>query len=301
VREVRERSDEGRVDVCRRLRVLVVVPLVGEPVLLVGPADDRADVDVGVGPAGVERGEPLRAPDPARVRGNGRQRGRAVVDAARVLGPVPDHVRHPHRVAAQEVVHLPPRDPAQPLRRDDDAATGDRGLGDGEVLGVGEQQEGAGGDVLHVAVAELVQQAAPGVLRLVRGRAGHHGADEPVRVALVLAHRAQPLHQERLGDEDPRARVLVVPPERVVRLVRAQHLPVRLDVPQVRPALGRAVEPRSSPKKLVLVPRVGAVEWAHVRREPAAVGAPVLVCELKHLYTTQQEQRRTPTLVQQST
>jgi hypothetical protein len=132
-------------------------------------------------------------------------------------------------------------------------------------------------------------------LRPVRGRAGHHGADEPVGVALVLAHRAQPLHQERHGDEDPRARVLVVPPERVVRLVPAQHLPVRLDVPQVRRALGRAVEPRSSPKKLVLVPRVGAVEWAHVWREPAAVGAPVLVCELKHLYTTQQEQRSTPT------
>jgi hypothetical protein len=118
VREVRERSDERRVDVCRRLRVLVVVPLVGELVLLVGPADHRVDVDVGVGPTGVERGEPLRAPDPARVRGHGRQRGRAVVDAARVLGPVPDHVRHPHRVAAQEVVHLPPRDLAQPLRRD---------------------------------------------------------------------------------------------------------------------------------------------------------------------------------------
>uniref|UniRef100_A0A804UFX5 Uncharacterized protein n=1 Tax=Zea mays TaxID=4577 RepID=A0A804UFX5_MAIZE len=148
--------------------------------------------------------------------------------------------------------------------------------------GVGEQEERARRHVLHVAVAKPEQQPAPGVLRLVRGRAGHHGANEAVGVALVLVERAQALHQERLGDEHPRARVLVVPPERVVRLVRAQHLPVRLDVAQVRGALGGAVEPRRAPQQLVLVPGVGAVVRAHVRRQPGAVGAAVLVRELEH-------------------
>ncbi|BAS71794.1 Os01g0313050, partial [Oryza sativa Japonica Group] len=236
-----ERSDERRVDVGGRLGVLVVAALVGELVLQVGPSDDGADEDVGVGDAGVERGEPLRAADPGGVRRHRRQRRRAVVDPPRVLGAVPDHVRHPHRVAPQQVVHLLARDGAEAGRRDGGAAAGDGGLGEGEVLGVGEQQEGAGGDVLHVAVAELEEEAAAGVLRLVRGGAGHHGADEAVGVALVLVQRRHLLHQERLGDQDPRPGVLVVPPERVVLLVRAQHLPVHLDVAQVRRVLGRPV------------------------------------------------------------
>uniref|UniRef100_A0A0D3G7U0 Uncharacterized protein n=1 Tax=Oryza barthii TaxID=65489 RepID=A0A0D3G7U0_9ORYZ len=86
-------------------------------------------------------------------------------------------------VGVGEVVHLPTRDGAEARGRDGGAAAGDSRLGEGEVLGVGEQQEGAGGDVLHVAVAELEEEAATAVLRLVRGGAGLPGTMEHMKLS----------------------------------------------------------------------------------------------------------------------
>lgn len=63
-----------------------------------------------------------------------------------------------------------------------------RGLG--EVLGVGQEQEGDGGDVLHVAASRLVDHA-PGGVRDVRGRRRlrDERAYEAVRELLVRLQR----------------------------------------------------------------------------------------------------------------
>lgn len=73
VGEVREGTDERGVDVGGGLGLLVVGALVGEPVVLVGPADDGANEDVGIGGGGFHEVEALGALDLGRVGGDGRE------------------------------------------------------------------------------------------------------------------------------------------------------------------------------------------------------------------------------------
>jgi hypothetical protein len=196
-----------------------------------------------------------------------------VVHAPREPRPEPHHVRRRRRVRAQDVVHLPPRDGGQRGGWHGAAAAGDGGAGGAEVLGVGEEEEGGRGHVLHVAVAFLEQESPRRELRrLEPGGARHQRAHVAVGVRLV---ELQPggrcpvaggvWLQEPLGEEDLGAHALVVPAEGEVVLLRAQRVPVRVDVRQVRvrrrrvaaaaaalPRRRRQVQPRRRPQELVL-------------------------------------------------
>jgi hypothetical protein len=160
-REVGEEAHERRVDVRGGLGLLEHGARVGEGVGVVGgPADDGAHEQVRVGRrAGVVGGAGLAA-DPRRVRRHGRQRAGAVVDPPREPRAVPHHVRHPQRVVAQYVVHLPLGHAAELHRRRRRRAARDAPAGVAQVVGVGQQEERQLRHVLHVAAPDLEQQPA---------------------------------------------------------------------------------------------------------------------------------------------
>lgn len=71
--KVREGSDQRGIDVSGGLRLLVVGPLIGEPVALVGPAHHGAHQDIGVGGRGLHEVEAGGALDLRGVGHHGRE------------------------------------------------------------------------------------------------------------------------------------------------------------------------------------------------------------------------------------
>jgi hypothetical protein len=187
-----EHADHGRGVVRARLRLHVVVAVVPEPVAAVGPADDGADHDVGVGsPAQVPVVEPLRAPDEllaVLVRHDGRG---AVVHPRREPRAVPDQVAHPARVAAQHVVHLRPGEREHLARGGGGGCggAGDLGPGGGEVPGVGGEEERRAGHVLHVVPLPDVEHPARAALRVGAVVLAQARAHVVLRLGTVLLQR----------------------------------------------------------------------------------------------------------------
>ena len=130
-----------------------VPPVVPELVVLVGPSDDGADMDVRVGVARRQpRGEALVAGDPPAEDLDGGDGRGAVVDAPRERAAEAHHVRHAHRVAPQDVVDLRRGERGDLVRGEARGAAADA-VGDApglERLGVDGEHEGRRGGVLHV-------------------------------------------------------------------------------------------------------------------------------------------------------
>nr|GMD07446.1 Os01g0313050 [Ipomoea batatas] len=99
-------SNKGSIDVGRRLRLLIVIPVIGEVIPIIRAADDGSDEDVRIGRAGVEVLETIAATDPAGMLLHRRHRRAPVVNVLRILLTKPDHVRHSCRVVSEDVVHL---------------------------------------------------------------------------------------------------------------------------------------------------------------------------------------------------
>nr|GMD10404.1 probable protein phosphatase 2C 23 [Ipomoea batatas] len=99
-------SNKGSIDVGRRLRLLIVIPVIGEVIPIIRAADDGSDEDVRIGRAGVEVLETIAAADAAGMLLHRRHRRAPVVNVLRIPLPKPDHVRHSCRVVAEDVVHL---------------------------------------------------------------------------------------------------------------------------------------------------------------------------------------------------
>nr|GMD11752.1 Os01g0313050 [Ipomoea batatas] len=99
-------SNKGSIDVGRRLRLLIVIPVIGEVIPIIRAADDGSDENVRIGRAGVEVLETIAAADSAGMLFHRRHRRAPVVNVLRILLPKPDHVRRSCRVVAEDVVHL---------------------------------------------------------------------------------------------------------------------------------------------------------------------------------------------------
>lgn len=92
--EVSHGANKGRVDVSSRLRLLVVIPVIGEIVTAIRAADYSPNKDIRVGRSGVEVVESIVAGNAVGVRMYGRHRGTPVVHMLRKSLPKPHHVRH---------------------------------------------------------------------------------------------------------------------------------------------------------------------------------------------------------------
>lgn len=91
--------------------------------------------------------------------------------------------------------------------------------------------------------------------------------------------------KSNLGKENPGSNMLVIPSESIVKLCCSQNLAINLNVAEVGWVSCSFMQPGSSPEKLILVPRVRAVERANVFLQPIAVCSSVLVSKCKHLLT----------------
>ncbi|BAS71065.1 Os01g0220150 [Oryza sativa Japonica Group] len=185
--ETGEDAHERGVVVGGRLRLLVVVPLVGEVVVLVGAADDGAVEQVGVAaPPPVPARVPLPAAHERRAGPDGGDGRAAVVRLPRVDGAIADHVARPPRVAPQDVVHLRLGE-RQELRRPGHrpaAARAPHGAA-GEVVGVDGEEERRAGDELDVVPPLVVQHSAGRPPDVVGGVLPEARAREEVRLPPV--------------------------------------------------------------------------------------------------------------------
>jgi hypothetical protein len=256
--EASEDAADRRVPCEGGLGLLVVATVVDEAVGRVGPADDGAVEDVGVGAlAVVVPVEAVHAPDPGVHGVDGRDGGAAVVHVRREVAAVADHVAHAPGVLPQDVVRLGPGEPDHLAGRHLAVGAPERAARRREVVGVDGQEEGGGADVLHVVPLVRVQEPARGELHVVPAVLLQAGAQEELRLRLVLPQRvgvlAAAAGEERLGEEHLQAGVLVVPGE-------LEHGPADpaelLGVPghvlQVLLVAGGLVQPRGRPEQLVL-------------------------------------------------
>jgi hypothetical protein len=256
-----EHAHQRRIVVGGGFRLLVVVPFVGEVVVLVRPADGGADEQVRVAaPAVVPAVVAGLAAHEGGVSLDGHDGRAAVVRLPRVRRAVANHVARRPRVAPQDVVHLRPgeREELRRLRRRPGRALR-RLPRRGEVVAVRRQQERRAGDELHVVPALVVDHAAGCAPDVVGAGPAEAGAREEVRLLLVppqhvgVRTAAGLAPQENHGGQDLHAGVLDVPAELVDGPAgAAQRVGVVGQVVQVPPVAGRLVQPRRRPQQLVL-------------------------------------------------
>lgn len=123
--EVRQRPDERRVDVSRRLGVTIIIPLIRIPVALIRPSDDRSRENVRVRVLTVERLESAVASQRFREKRVRRERRRSVVDPLREAASESNHVRHLDRILSEYVIDLLLRYADQRVGDDDGVSAGE--------------------------------------------------------------------------------------------------------------------------------------------------------------------------------
>lgn len=109
-REESQSSNKRRVDISSRFGLLIIIPIIGESVLIIRTPQDGSNEHIRIGRARVQVMEPVIASDMSRVFVHRWQRGSSVVDVEWILVPESHHVRHFCRVVSKYVIDLLLRD-----------------------------------------------------------------------------------------------------------------------------------------------------------------------------------------------